>query len=125
MKKLAMNFPGSILVFTTMKEQLTPKEVSLIRDLAEWGRKYDKELGKTKAPVMVLTGTELFTDFFLEDTWNKKGGNHKQLTSQLSMMNSLRNLANLTQQLYLNMPSYDEWIMEKWQKNLRKDKNIV
>ena len=68
---------------------------------------------------------QYFTDFFLEDTWNKKGGNHKQLTSQLSMMNSLRNLANLTQQLYLNMPSYDEWIMEKWQKNLRKDKNIV
>ena len=119
MKKLAITFPGSILVFATLKEHLSLKEVKLIKTLAEWGRRYDKETGKTKAPVIVLTGTELFTDLLLENTRDKKEGNHKQLTYQLLMMNSLRNLANLTQQLYLNMPSYDEWIMEKWQKKFK------
>ena len=76
MKLLAESFPGSILVFATMKEELSEEEIDRIRKLAYWGRGYDKERRQTRAPVIVLTGTELFSTglfkFFMGE--DKAGG---------------------------------------------------
>ena len=107
MKLLAEKFPGSILVFAAMKEGLSPSEINRIKRLAEWGREYDPERRQTRAPVMVLTGTELFTPMSLEDSWEEKGGKHKDLIQVWGGNNNLRVLADLTQQLYLGMPSYE------------------
>ena len=118
MKSLAEIFPGAILVFATMREPeaLTEEEIKLIRELAEWGREYDKERQQTRSPIIVLTGIELFTKHHLDITWKEKGGAHEQLANRSSSMmriSNLRFLANYTQQLYLDMPSYDEWVMKK------------
>ena len=104
MKLLAAEFPGSILVFATMKEELSAEEIDRIKELAEWGREYDKERRQTQAPVIVLTGTELFTTGYLSTSWKEKGGRHEDLADQTSLGTpNLRILANFTQHLYLDL----------------------
>ncbi len=107
MKLLAKKFPGSILVFATMKEELSQEEVDRIKELAEWGREYDPEKRQTRAPVIVLTGTELFSTGSLNTSWEKKGGKHKELIDRAwPGRHNLRFLADLTQHVYLEMPPY-------------------
>lgn len=123
MKLLAESFPGSVLVFGTMKEatELSPEETTRIRKLAKWGREYDRERKQSRAPVIMLTGTELFTAHYLNNTWKEKGGDHKRLIEPAWVsvrLNNLRMLADLTQQLYLGMPSYGKWREEKWKKRV-------
>ena len=80
---------------------------------------FRSERRQTRAPVIVLTGTELFTPFSLREAWEKTGGKHAQLIEHASVrLDNLRVLADLTQQLYLNMPSYWEWSEEKWRKRV-------
>ena len=125
MKLLAEAFPGSILVFATMKEatELSQEEINRIKKLAEWGREYNKERRQTRAPVIVLTGTELFATDPLETSWKEKGGKHKNLVGQgWIRADNLRVLANLTQQLYLGMPSYDSVIRDKIRKKFERSK---
>lgn len=118
MKYLAEEFPGAVLVFATMKEsdELTSEEVTRLRKLAEWGREYIKESRHTRAPVILLTGTELFTGYSLDSVWKEKGGKHEQLSSPgYLQLDQLKILADLTQQLYLGMPSYSKWLQAKWE----------
>ena len=74
MKSLAETFPGSTLVFAAMKERIdfSKAEINRIKELAEWGREYDEDRQQSRAPVIILTGTELFTEYSLEDSWKKK-----------------------------------------------------
>lgn len=119
MRILAEAFPGSVLVFSTMKnhEDLSKTEIKILRKLAEWGREYDKERRQTRAPVIVLTGTELFAAHYLKQAWDDKGGKHKELVSHgWVRTENLRVLADLTQQLYLGLPSYHSWYDAKWKK---------
>lgn len=56
------------------------------------------------------------------------GGDHKKLIEPAWVsvrLDNLRILADLTQQLYLEMPSYGEWREEKWKKlaNRRRKKS--
>ena len=70
----------------------------------------------TRAPVIVLAGTELFASHGVRLAWEEKGGKHARLVSRVHMqLESLRTLANLTQHLYLGMPSFGEWIQNKWE----------
>jgi hypothetical protein len=125
MKKLAVRFPGSILVFSTMKQanELSRDEVARIAKLAEWGREYIRERRQTRAPVIVLTGTELFAPFCLQEAWEEMGGRHAQLIEPgwVRAVN-LRVLADLTQQMYLNMPSYGTWLDARWKKRAARQK---
>jgi hypothetical protein len=117
MKHLAESFPGAVLVFATMKDgnELTKDEVDRLRRLAEWGREYVRESRRTRAPVIVLTGTELFSGYSVEDVWEQKGGEHKALVTRGHVqLDHLKTLADLTQQLYLGMSPYHEWIEAKW-----------
>ncbi len=117
---LSEAFPGAVLVFATMKEavDISKKEIARLRKLAEWGRVYDKEKHQTRAPVIVLTGTELFAPYAIEDAWETKGGKHARLISPGWMgIENLRVLADLTQQLYLDMPSYSVWLEAKWKRH--------
>ena len=114
MKQLAETFPGSILVCAALKvdTNFSKKEIERLKKLAEWGREYDEDSQKSRAPVIIVTGTELFTEYSLEESWKEKGGKHKQLIELPATsvrLDNLRILADLTQQLYLGMPSYDSF----------------
>lgn len=119
MKQLAELYPSAVLVFATMKEasEFSVDEIARLRKLAEWGREYDKGRRETRASVIVLTGTELFTEHFLEENWREKGGIHAQLVAPgYVQLDRLKTLADFTQQLYLGMPSYHDWLQAKWNK---------
>ena len=109
MQLLAETFPGSTLVFATMREgtEFSKGEINRIKELAEWGREYDKERQQTRAPVIILTGTELFTEYSLKDSWKEKGGMHKDLIESAGVStDNLRDLVDWTQELYLKMLPY-------------------
>lgn len=124
-KLLAQTFPSAVLVFATMKEEdeISKEEITRIKKLAEWGREYDEDKDQTRAPVILLTGTELFVAHSLEDAWKEKGGKHAQLISPgWVRVDNLRVLADLTQQLYLGMPSYHAWMEAKWKRRAARKK---
>jgi hypothetical protein len=116
LKTLACRFPGSILVFTTMKQasELSKQEISRLVKVAQWGREYVRDRRQTRAPVIVLTGNELFSAHALQQTWEKIGGRHAEFaTIGWLRLEDLRVLADVTQQLYLGMPSYSAWFQGK------------
>jgi hypothetical protein len=128
MRLLAERYPGAALVFATLKEahELSRDEIKRIRKLAEWGREYDREERHTRAPVIVLTGTELFVPHYLEPVWKEKGGKHKQMAEVAHLsLDDLKTLADVTQQLYLDMPAYSTWLRAKWEKKHRRQKKAT
>jgi hypothetical protein len=123
MKRLAIRFPGAVLVFSTMKHarEFSKDEIDRITKLAKWGREYVRERQQTRAPVIVLTSTELFAPYSLSETWRKIGGKHAEFANAgWNRLDNLRVLADLTQQLYLGMPAYSTWLDEKWKKKATK-----
>lgn len=115
LKDLATTFPGSFLVFSTLKAQLSSGEQEQLRRLATWGR-FIKN-GGPRALVVVLTATELFSPWSISSTWEEAGGKHEALTKQASVnMDDLWTLANLTQQVYLGMRSYDLELLERFKR---------
>ncbi|MFH2064168.1 MAG: hypothetical protein ABIK15_03085 [Pseudomonadota bacterium] len=118
MKELAAVFPGAALIFATLNSALQEQEVKLIQKLALGERK--KEIrGKPSSPVILLTGTELFSHRFA-DNWEKKGGVYAKLSQRSFELTKLSVLADVTQQLYLNLPSWSEWSEAEWNKRRQK-----
>ena len=119
LRALAERFPGAVLAFATLRlpNELTSTELESIRTLALWGREYVDGDFRTRAPVVVLTGIELFAGFSLDDAWKKAGGEHAQFGEARGLETAnLRILADVTQQLYLGLPSYSAWHQAKWER---------
>lgn len=66
MRQLGERFPGAFLVFATLKDALSDTEKKLVGDLALWGRAVLTD-GRPHSPVIVLTGTELFAQWYPSD----------------------------------------------------------
>lgn len=117
MRELAERFPGSYLVFSTFKDTLSKDEKFLLGKLAKWGRAFIGDGNDTmKAYTVILTGTELFAESnILSMIWEKKGGKHKELASMLRS-DDLEVFADVTQQLYLNLPPVFDDIRAKFEK---------
>jgi hypothetical protein len=120
LRALAMRFPGSFLVLSCLKGHISAKEKRSIKRLAEWGR-IPLDDGSPRAPVVVLTGNELFYEWHLEDTWKKAGGKaSKCLEGGWNDLRDLWRLADITQQVYLDLPPWHEWVRQwyktKWER---------
>jgi len=106
---LAKNFPGSILVFSTLRKSLSTNEKVEITRIAKAGRKYWKA-DRPINPILILTGNELLHNsgppYCWEDSVKKKFGR----------VVGIIELADATQQLYLNLPSWHKDWQERWQK---------
>lgn len=113
LKGMAEIIPGSYVVFSAMKKQLSDSEKNRIKKFAEWGRVPQKN-GEPRAMVIVLTGTELFADHHLKQTWQEAGGMHANMVKHPSVhIDDLWTLAEITQQLYLGLPTYWEWLRKR------------
>lgn len=108
MKKLAIATPGAALIFATLNCELQESEVKLIRSLAVAERKKSLHR-KPSNHVILLTGTELFSHR-IEENWKNKGGLYEHLSQRGFELTQLEYLADATQQLYLNLPSWVEWL---------------
>jgi hypothetical protein len=73
----------------------------------------------TRAPVIVLTSTELFAEYSLTEAWREAGGMRAQLSQHGWIHeNDIRVLADYTQQVYLNLPSYGAWMQTRRQRRI-------
>ncbi|WP_257547133.1 hypothetical protein [Sphingopyxis sp. DBS4] len=122
MKALSLAFPGAILVFATMKpaSELSRDEIKRLSSLALWGRHYERQRRQSRAPVIILTGTELFSDYAVSKSWEKFGGRHAEFVKPAYVrLANLRVLADLTQQLYLGLEPYHNTERRKWARRSR------
>ena len=113
MRYLANTFPGAVLVFSTLRKSFTKKEILGITRIAKKGRKHWKP-ERPLNPVLILTGTELLNypgpPYCWEDSIKTKFGH----------MRGLFDMCDPTQQIYLNLPSWQvEW-REKWEKQYQR-----
>lgn len=119
MKQLAIAFPGAALVFATMRQpsDLTREEIARLSELARWGRHYEDARSEARALVIILTGIELFTDHNLSHNWRALGGRHAEIIAPAYVRpDNLRELADITQQLYLGLESRHDEMLRKFER---------
>lgn len=109
MRYLGSTFPGAVLVFSTLRESLTPKEVKELTRLVKAGRKYWKN-ERPINPVLILTGRELFSWQGAPYCWTDAE------RERFPHLDGLIALCDATQQLYLGLPSWHDG----WSKEMRK-----
>ena len=94
MRYLAETFPGAVLVFSTLRKELTTKEVVGIKRIARAGRKYWKP-ERSINPVLILTGTELLAWAGPPHCWDLS------FQERFSRVHGLLDICDATQQIYL------------------------
>lgn len=114
MRSLAKQFPGSILVFATLKEHLEPAEKRMLASLARAGRKPIRA-GQTHAPVMILTSHELTRDGGPPHCWDDVGEAGARVAKKYRGYGGIKELCEATQQLHLGMESYHEWLSKHFE----------
>jgi len=107
-------FPGAILCFCTFNEALDKEEIKGLTKLAKRGRKRI-DVGKRRNPVLILTARELFSEFKTSDFYSLYG-DKADYARNIYMRDDMQELCDFTQQIYLGMPSYHEWLEEKRRK---------
>jgi len=112
LKALGCAFPGAVLVFSTLKETLDKSELKILEPMVLTERK-KRMRGELYNPVVILTGTELFSVRGLESCWQDKGGKFKNFYESRFDYSDLSLLADATQQLHLDMESWHEWSEKK------------
>jgi hypothetical protein len=105
----AKAFPGAVLVFATLRTALTDFEIKKIAGIAKRGRKYWKS-ERPRNPVLVLTGTELFSFHRAPYCWDDA------LKKRFDRVHGLMDLCDATQQIYLKLSSWHTDWHQKWEK---------
>jgi hypothetical protein len=113
MRTLAKTFPGAVLVFSTLRKTLTPKEIAGITSIAKAGRRYWKP-ERSINPVLILTGTELLTYEDPPYCWDEP------IKTKFNHFSGLLGLCDASQQIYLNLPPWEAELWEKLEKRRRR-----
>ena len=114
LKAIAQKLPATVLVMAVLKGELSRSDKALLCPLALWGREHLAD-GRWRAPVIVLTGKELFAPHYVQREWCKSGGLREELaTPAYVRMENLTTLADLTQQVYLDLPDYNTWLKDRY-----------
>ena len=106
LRRIAKKLPGATIVISVMRDEFTEGEKSMLLPFVKWTRRLDKNWEPTN-PVILLTGVELFYKLNLSSTWKDKGGRHAKFASY-EYRHRLRRLAEATQAIYLDLPSFSE-----------------
>jgi hypothetical protein len=113
MRALAKMFPGAVLVFSTLRKEFTPKEIAGITKIAKAGRKYWKP-ERPINPLLVLTGTELLNFSGPPYCWEEP------IKTKFNHFPGLLGLCDASQQIYLNLPSWEAEWHETFEKRQRR-----
>jgi hypothetical protein len=119
MKDIGKRLPGSMLIFSVLRDDFTETEKKLLRRFVKWARRLDVKGGPSNR-VLLLTGTEMFEVFLpLEHVWKKKGGNHAAF-AEFHKTKTLRAIADSTVSIYLGIPSFEDEQFAAWEKRKKK-----
>ena len=120
MRRIAEDNPGAILVFATLAQQFSVRDKQLLAPFVRTCRKYGK-LDRPKNPVLLLTGTELFSVFGPPQCWRDAGGHMKVFADSGRRADDLLALCDSTQQLHLGLTSWwEDWKVEFEKRRQRK-----
>jgi hypothetical protein len=120
MRRIAEDNPDAILVFATLAQQFSVRDKQLLAPFVRACRKYGK-LDRPKNPVLLLTGTELFSVFGPPQCWRDAGGDMKVFADSGRRADDLLALCDATQQLHLGLTSWwDDWKVEFEKRRQRK-----
>ena len=111
LRRVARRFPEAILVISVMRDEFTEGEKRSLLPLVKWGRRLNERWTPTN-PVILLTGVEIFHQSSIESTWEKKGGPHGEFAKSREL-GRLRNLAEATQAIYLDLPPFSEDVKKR------------
>lgn len=114
MKVLAIEFPGSMLIFATLNDELTTGEKNILKPFVNACNKY-YERDRPKNPVMILTINELCARAQPPYSWKDKGGRYKPFAEN-SNIHSLLDICQATQKIYLDV---DPW-WKNWEKEWKR-----
>ena len=109
--RIGRRFPDAILVISVMRDEFTEGEKRILLPFVKWARRLDKRWMPSN-PVILLTGVEIFFQISIGYTWEKKGGRHAEFAKERSW-GSLRNLAESTQAIYLDLPPFSEDVLKR------------
>ena len=108
MKVIAREFPGSILVFATLNDELTTTEKKFIKPFINACNKY-YERNEPKNPIMILTANELCAYIQPPYCWKDKGGKYKPFTES-NHIHGLLDICQATQKIYVGIePWWTGW----------------
>jgi len=94
------------IVISVLKDNFSDQEKELISEFVLWDRKAGVPK-RERRTIILMTGTELFADFSIQNTWKDLGGVYEKYSNYHST-NSLESFANATQEIYLGVePYYD------------------
>ena len=99
LRRVAMRFPGAIIVISVLRDHFTKAEAEILTPFVKWAHKLDSYSMPTN-PVVLLTGVELFSEFSVAETWREKGGSYTNF-ADYDWTRSLHKLAEATQAIYL------------------------
>jgi hypothetical protein len=115
-RKAAELFPGAVLCFCTFNEALDKNEVRGLSGLAKQGRAR-LDVGQQMNPILILTARELFSEFKMTDFYSLYG-DKAEYARAVYLQGELEEVCDFTQQFYLGMPSYHEWLEQKRRKKV-------
>jgi hypothetical protein len=110
-RKAAELFPELVLCFCAFNEALDKNEIRGLSRLAKQGRAR-LDVGQQMNPILILTARELFSEFKMTDFYSLYG-DKAEYARAIYLRGELEDVCDFTQQLYLGMPSYHEWLEEK------------
>lgn len=114
MEKLARLFPGSILVFATLKDKLSVTEKKLISTLA---KKFRKGLGSRPVnPILILTKNELMSWLTYDEKIKHLINPHMQFSDDIG------HLCDVTTQHYLGLPSHSSEVEQRIEARIKKQR---
>jgi hypothetical protein len=114
LKTVVAKLPDAIVVIAVLRDHFTPAESNILRSFVTWGRRVNT-YGEPTNPVLLLTSHELTMDYDVSSVWKTLGGRHSQF-SDSNRIRTLSKFADATQQIYLNMQSFEVERQEYWQK---------
>ena len=117
MKVISKEFPGSIIVFATLNDDLTAAEKRLIKPFVNICNKY-YERDRPKNSVMVLTANELCAFSRPPYCWKDKGGKYK-LFAEISHIHGLLDICQGTQQIYVGTEPWSKGWEKEWKRRAK------
>jgi len=114
-KQLAARAPGSVFAFATLKDSLTRAESTRLAKLARHGRRPLRS-GQSRMPVLILTGRELLSPLPPPMCWAGVSPRHNQVAQQFGHIQDVYQLCDATQQLYLGLEPYGDWLLARFKK---------
>jgi hypothetical protein len=106
------------MAVATLKGPVSAKEKARLAALAKWGRRRRHD-GFPINPLIVLTGTELFANWYVQQAWKEKGGKAKALVEPAYIdISNIFTFAELTQQIHLDLPPFSSDVTRRRRRNI-------